>query len=72
MLSRLPGSITAVKRRVTARSAGDRPGGLGGAVYLLVRSFVDVRGRRCFPLGFGGVIECRASMLDRTGALIGE
>ena len=25
-----------------------------------------------FLLGFGDVIKCRASMLDRTGALIGE
>ena len=54
---------------------GRSPWGLGGAVYLLVRSFVcirscvDVRGRRYFLLGFGDVIECRASMLDRTGAL---
>jgi len=46
--------------------------GLRGAVYLLVRfrSFV----RRCevvdaFNWGSGDVIECCASMLDRTGAL---
>src|SRR6266705_56985 len=39
---------------------GRSPWGLGGAVYLLVRSFVcirscvNVRGRRCFLLGVGG------------------
>ena len=53
---------------------GQSPWGLGrGGIFVrFVRSFVDVRGRQCFPLGFGDVIECRASMLDRTGALIGE
>src|SRR6266700_7617653 len=57
---------------------GRSPWGLGGAVYLLIRllvrsrSFVNMRGRRCFLLGVGGVIECRSSMLDYTGALIGE
>src|SRR5436853_6736443 len=58
---------------------GRSPWGLGGAVYLLVRSFactrscVNVRGRRrCFLLRVGGVIECCLSMLDYTGALIRE
>jgi hypothetical protein len=54
---------------------GRSPWGLGGAVYLLVRSFI--RGlfiRRCevvnaFYWGTGDVIEYCASMLDRTGAL---
>ena len=51
VLSRLPGSIMAVKRRVTACSVGNRPRGLGGAVYLLVclfirvYLFINIRGR---------------------------
>jgi hypothetical protein len=53
---------------------GRSPWGLGGAVYLLVRSFTFAV-RRCevvdaFNWGLGDVIEYYASMLDRTGALI--
>ena len=63
---------------------GRLPWGLGGAVYLLVRPFAFARDRtfvcvcsfvrRCevvdaFYWGSGDVIECCASMLDRTGAL---
>ena len=57
---------------------GRSPWGLGGAVYLLVRlfvrvcSFVDVRSSMLSVWGSGDAIECCASMLDRTGALIGE
>ena len=54
---------------------GQSPWGLGGVVYLFdsIRSLV----RRCevvdaFHWGLGDVIECCASMLDRTGDLIGE
>ena len=65
-------SITAV-RRVTACSAGNRPGGQEGPYtcsFVRSRSFV----RRCevvdaFYWGTGDDIEYRASMLDRTGAL---
>ena len=60
---------------MTACSAGDRPGGLGGAVYLLVRSLIHVYSfvRQCkvinaFNWGSGDAIECCASMLDHTGA----
>ena len=70
---------TVVRRRVTAYSAGDRPGGQEGPyICSFVRSFAFVRSRsfvrRCevvdtFHLGSRDVIECRASMLDRTGAL---
>ena len=41
--------VVVEERQVTACSAGDRPGGLGGAVYLLVHSlsrvhsFINVR-----------------------------
>ena len=54
---------------------GRSPWGLGGAVYLLVRSFVrvcsfiDVRSLMLSIVGQGDVIECCASMLDRTGGL---
>jgi hypothetical protein len=53
---------------------GRSPWGLGGAVYLLVRSFAFAV-RRCevvdaFNWGSGDVIEYCASMLDRIGALI--
>ena len=54
---------------------GRLPWGLKGAVYMLVRllvctrSFVDVD---AFCWGSGDIIECCASMLDRTGDLIGE
>ena len=41
-------------------------------LLVCICSFINVRGRRCFLLGFRDVIECRASMLDYTGALIGE
>ena len=45
------------KRQVTACSAGDRPKGLGGAVYLLVRLFVRDRlfiNIRSLMLSIGG------------------
>src|SRR6266581_1602021 len=45
------------EQRVTACSAGDRPGGLGGAVYLLVRSLVRVR----------SFVNVRSSMLSIGG-----
>jgi hypothetical protein len=54
---------------------GRSPWGLGGAVYLLVRSFVrvcsfvDVRSSMLLIGGLGDVIEYRISMLDRTGVL---
>ena len=53
---------------------GRSPWGLGGAVYLLARSLARPLVRRCevvdaFNWGSGDVIEYRASMLDRTGAL---
>ncbi len=57
---------------------GRLPWGLGGAVYLLVCSFIRVRCSSiwevvdAFYWGSGDAIECCASMLDRTGALIGE
>jgi hypothetical protein len=57
---------------------GRSPWGLGGAVYLLVhsfvrvRSFIDVRSSMLSIVGQGDVIECCVSMLDHTGALIGE
>jgi len=60
---------------VTACSAGDRPGGWEGPyICSFVRSFAFVR-RQCevvdaFYWGSGDAIECSASMLDRTGALI--
>ena len=62
------GSKAASDRMLRGRSSW----GLGGAVYLLVaRSQLLVR--RCevvdaFCWGSGDVIECCASMLDRTGA----
>ena len=44
-MGRNPGCqvVLSSKRRVTACSAGDRPGGLGGAIYLLVHSFIRDR-----------------------------
>jgi hypothetical protein len=54
---------------------GRSPWGLGGAVYLLVRSFVraclfvDVRSLMLSIRVFGDVIENYLSMLDCTGAL---
>ena len=35
--------VVVEERRVTACSAGDRPRGLRGAVYLLVRLFIRLR-----------------------------
>ena len=63
------------KQRVTACSAGDCPGGLGGAVYLLIHSFVraclfiNVRSLMLSIGVFRDVIENCSSMLDYTGAL---
>jgi len=55
---------------------GRSPWGLGGAVYLLVRSFIHLRSLvrqyevvNAFNWGSGDVIKYRASILDRTGAL---
>ena len=54
---------------------GRSPQGLGGAVYLLVRSFiraylfVNMRSSMLSIGVFGDVIENCSSMLDRTGAL---
>jgi hypothetical protein len=57
VLSRLPGSITAVKRRVTACFVGNRPRGLGGAIYLLIRLLVRLfvhQYKKLLMLSFGG------------------
>jgi hypothetical protein len=54
---------------------GRSPWGLGGAVYLLVRSFVraclfvDIRSLMLSIRVFGDIIENCLSMLDRIGAL---
>ena len=67
--------VVVEERQVTACSAGDRPGGLGGAVYLLVRSLIRVHSFvrqykvvNAFNWGSGDAIKCYASMLDHTGA----
>ena len=68
-------SITAVKWRVTACSAGDRPKGQEGPyICSFIRSFARSLVCQCevvnaFNQGSGDVIKYYSSMLDRTGAL---
>ena len=68
-------SIMAVKRRVTACSAGDRPRGQEGPyICSFVRSFARLLIRQykvvdAFNQRSGDVIKYYLSMLDRTGAL---
>jgi hypothetical protein len=55
-----------------AIALGVRRGCIFAHSFIRVRLFINVRSSMLSIVGQGDVIKCRASMLDHTGALIGE